>query len=159
MYFPILMAAKASINLRPEGMYSLAVAILAGQFLGEHVPGMACRLAHGHRTLRCLIPVAFHARCPGRRIAVRLRRLPVRRKNKLDEQPVLFDKPELMTGLAHDAMVPGDLPRHVSFLHEMTAVAELGILLDIVIIAATEHNPQDGDHEQEGDNDRLFPRA
>ena len=161
VYFPILMAAEARILLRPEGMHPLAVAILAGQFLAEHVPGMASRLIHHHRSppLRRLIPVTFHAHRPRRRVAVRLRRLPVRRKNKLDEQPVLLDEPELMTGLAHDAMVAGELPRRVSFLHEMTAVAELGILLDIVVIADTKNNPQGRDDEHEGHNDRLFPRA
>jgi hypothetical protein len=41
----------------------------------------------------------------------------------------------------------------------MTAVAELGVLLDIVIIPDSKHDTQDRDNEHEGDENSLVPWA
>jgi hypothetical protein len=49
--------------------------------------------------------MAFGARGPGCRQAVRLRRFAIGRENELDEQAVLFDDPKLMTILADNIAV------------------------------------------------------
>jgi len=49
--------------------------------------------------------MAFGARGPGGRQAVRLRRFTIGSEHEFDEQAVLFDYPELMTILADDIAV------------------------------------------------------
>ena len=44
---PLLMAAKAGVLFRSEGMNRFAVAVFAGKLFHEHVPGMSRRFIHG----------------------------------------------------------------------------------------------------------------
>jgi hypothetical protein len=85
--------------------------------------------------------------------------LPVSSKNKHDKQSVLFDHAELVALLAYDVPVPAQLPRRICFLHEMTTVAELGILLDIIVIPDSKYDPQDRNNEHKGNKNGLVSRA
>ena len=101
--------------------------------------------------------MAGRAGLPWRFIAVGFVGIPVVRKNKFYQQPVLLNQSELVASLAHDIPVSGKLPRGVGLLHTMAAVAELRVLLDIVVITDSEHDPDYSDDEHKGDNDGLFP--
>lgn len=120
---------------------------------------MARGFVHCYGALSSIVPVTLRACFPRGLVAMRLRSLPVRRKYEFYEQPVLFDQAELMAILAHHIAVPGQLPGFVRLFHQMAAIAELGVLLDIVIIPDGEDNPQNRYDEHEGDDDGLIPRA
>jgi hypothetical protein len=82
--------------------------------------------------------------------------LPFSGKNKRDKQSVLFDHAELVALLAHDVTMPAQLPRPIRFLHEMTTVAKLGILLDIIVIPNSEYDTQDRNNEHKETRMVLF---
>jgi hypothetical protein len=90
---------------------------------------------------------------------MRFRRSPIGGKNEFYEQPVLLDQTKLVAVLAHNVPVPAQFPCRIGLLHQVAAVAELRVLLDIVIVADGEHDPQYRDDEHKGDNDGLVPLA
>jgi len=159
VYFPILVTAEASILLRSEGMHLPAVTILTGQLFHEHMTGMTCRLVNRQGPLRSVVPMTFCTCFPGGFVAVRLRSLAVRGEYEFDQEPVLLDQAELMTILADHVPVAAQFPRPVGLFHEMAAVAELGVLLDVIVVPDGKNDPQDRDDEHQRNNDDFVPRA
>lgn len=82
--------------------------------------------------------------------------LPVSGEDELDKQPILLNDAKLMAFLADDITVAGQFPGPVRLLHQVTAAAELRVLLDIRIIADSEDNAEDADEEQDRDQNGLF---
>ncbi len=120
---------------------------------------MARRLVHGQRTLGRLVPMTRGASLPGGLIPVRLGRFSVGGEHKFHQQPVLLDHAKLVALLAHHIPVARELPRRVRLFHEVTAVAELGVLLDIVIIPDRKDNAERRDDKHQRDNDRFLAGA
>lgn len=96
---------------------------------------------------------------PWRLLAVRFGRPAVRGKHELDQKTVLLEDPELMAVLAYDVPMTGELPCSIRFFHEVTAVAEIRVLLDERVIAHGKDDAKNGDDEQDGDQDGLVTRA
>ncbi len=157
--FPSFMAAAARLLVRPEGMHRTAVAIHTGEVFHDDMPGMAHGSVHGERALRNAVPVTFRTRLPGRQRPMGLRLFPAGREYKLDKQFVLLKQSELMAFLAHDDVVRAQLPRGICFPHEVATAAEVGVLLDVVIVPDGDHNAEGGDDEQQRNEDHLFPGA
>jgi hypothetical protein len=65
----------------------------------------------------------------------------------------------MMAVLAHHVPVAGKLPCLVRIFHQMAAVAELGVLLDIIVIADREDDPKGRNDQQKRDNNGFVPRA
>src|SRR5512147_2096051 len=99
MNLPILVAAKACILFRYEGVNLFAVSVFAGKLFHEHMPGMSRGFIHGQRSLRGVVPMALRTGLPRRFISMRFRRLAVGCEDKLHEQPVLFYPVELVAVL------------------------------------------------------------
>jgi hypothetical protein len=87
---------------------------------------------------------------------MRFRRPAVRREHELDEEPVLFDDPETVTILAYDEPVAALLPGTVRFFHQVAAVAELRILLDVIVIPYGKHDADDRNEQQDRHQDGLL---
>jgi len=137
-------------------MHHSLVAILADKFLDVDMARMARRTVHRNRSLGDIVPMTLHAGLPGCCFSMRLRRLAVRREHELDQQPVLLDDAELMTLLADDVPMAGQLPGPVCLFHEVTAAAELRILLDIRVIADSKDNAEYANNEQDRDENDLI---
>jgi hypothetical protein len=159
MDFPVGVTTETCFFFRPEGVHRAAVTVLASELFHKNVSSMSCGFVHGQRSLGGFIPMTFRACFPWRLISMGLGSLPVSGKNKFDKQSVLFDHAELVALLARDVTVPAQLPRRIRFPHEMTAVAELGILLDIIVIPDSEYDTQDRNNEHKGNKNGLVSRA
>jgi hypothetical protein len=141
-----------------KGVTVTAVTVPAGEFFPRDMPGVARRCVHADRTLRGRVPVTLHTEFPGRLDTMGLG-APVRREHELHEQPVLFQHREVMAVLAHDGVVAAQLPVAMSIFHQVAAAAELGAVLDVVVVTDAEDDAQDGNDEQNGDQDRFVPGA
>jgi hypothetical protein len=73
---------------------------------------------------------------------VRFRRFLSGCRDKLDQQPVLLNHAEFMAILTYDISMTAQFPGCVCLLHEMAAVTELGVLLDIIIVPDAQHDPE-----------------
>ena len=155
---PVLVAPQAGRLVGAEVVDRLDMTSLALDLLGEHVPRVADRFFDRQGTLRSLVPVAFGAGLPRRFYPVRLGMLPVRREHERYQEPVLFHHAQLMAILADHAAVTGPFPCRVRILHEMAAVAELRVLLDVIVIADGEDDAERGDDQHERDDDHLLFR-
>jgi hypothetical protein len=93
--------------------------------------------------------MAFHAGLPGGCFAVRFGCLSVGGEDELDQQPVLLNNAKLVAFLADDITVPGQFPCRMRFFHQVTAAAELRVLLDVSIITDSEDNAEDADNEKD----------
>jgi len=132
------------------------MAVLAGKLLDIDVTGVSRRSVHRDGTLGDIVPMALHAGLPRSGFAVRFGGLPVGGEDELDQQTVLFDDPELMAVLADDMTVPGQFPGGMRLFHQVTAAAELRVLLDIRIITDSKDDAKDADNEQDRDQNGLF---
>src|SRR5512143_3511992 len=66
---PILVAAKACILFRYEGVDLFAVAVFAGKLFHEDMPGMSRGFIHGQRPLRSFVPMTLRTGLPRRFIS------------------------------------------------------------------------------------------
>jgi hypothetical protein len=68
--------------------------------------------------------------------------LSIRRENKLNKESVLLDQTETVAVLTDDIAMGAQLPGRICFPHEMTAVAEILALLDVIIESERKNDAQ-----------------
>jgi hypothetical protein len=85
--------------------------------------------------------------------------LAIGREYEFYEQPVLLEHAELMAVLTRHIPVARKLPGLVRIFHQMTAIAKLRVLLDVVIISHGKDDPQNRNDEHKGHDNGLFFRG
>jgi len=152
----VLVAIEAPLFVGIKIMGFTVMALAAGKSFHENMAGVAIGLAQTYSALPGDIEVTLAAVGPGRFPGVFVANLTMLPGENIGKQQlVLADQVHRMASLANIVAVTADSPLPVGFLHHMTKLTILGILVDKLIgFVAVEENQ--GDNAQGNRNqDRM----
>lgn len=131
----------------------LAMTLSTFNLLHVHVPGMEQRFVYPHRlSLGMALVAVFGAHND---LPVPLGHLRGAMEHEADKQLVHFRHGKVMTIMTIDRLMFALLPARVRRLHDVTAYAELGIVLAKIIEPVCDISAADKDHEEQRDNKHL----